>query len=104
MIRSELVTVLAERQPHLLKHDVELVVNSMLEQMADALVRGERIEIRDFGSFNLHSRPARIARNPKTGEAVQASAKGMVCMSPVLRSFKSMVPAWSPLPTINFRG
>ncbi len=82
MIKSELVTVLAERQPHLLKHDVELAVNSMLEQMADALVRGERIEIRDFGSFNLHSRPARIARNPKTGEAVQASAKVMVHFKP----------------------
>ena len=43
--------------------------------MADALVQGERVEIRGFGSFDLHHRPPRIGRNPKTGEAVNLPAK-----------------------------
>ena len=43
--------------------------------MADALAQGQRIEIRGFGGFDLHHRPPRSARNPKTGEAVQMPAK-----------------------------
>lgn len=66
MTRSELVTALAKRQPHLLRHDIELIVNCLLKQMADAIAWGERIEIRGFGSFDLHYRAPRIARNPKT--------------------------------------
>ncbi len=75
MTKSELVSALTERQPHLLKHDVELALNCILGQLANAIVQGKRIEIRGFGSFNLHHRPPRIARNPKTGEAVNLPAK-----------------------------
>src|SRR5664279_5478182 len=82
MTRSELVTALAKLQPHLLRHDVELIVNCMLKQLADALVEGERIEIRGFGSFDLRHRPARIARNPKTGETVDLPAKVVVHFKP----------------------
>ena len=82
MTRSELVTALAKRQPHLLRHDVELTVNCLLKQMADALVQGERIEVRGFGGFNLHHRPARIARNPKTGESLSLPAKVKVHFKP----------------------
>ena len=65
MTKSELVSALAERQPQLLKQDVELALNCMLEQMSEALVKGERIEIRGFGGFHLRHRPPRIARNPR---------------------------------------
>ena len=75
MTKSELVSALTERQPHLLKHDVELALNCILGQLANAIVQGKRIEIRGFGSFNLHHRPPRIARNPKTGEAINLPAK-----------------------------
>jgi integration host factor subunit beta len=47
----------------------------LIEQMAQNLATGERIEIRGFGSFSLHYRPPRIGRNPKTGEAVALSGK-----------------------------
>ena len=50
--------------------------------MADALVQGKRIEIRGFGSFDLHCRPPRIARNPKTGEAINLPAKVVVHFKP----------------------
>ena len=82
MIRSELVTALAERQPHLLRHDVKLIVNCLLKQMAEAIARGERIEIRGFGSFDLHHRAPRVARNPRTGETVNSPAKTAVHFKP----------------------
>ena len=82
MTKSELVSALTQRQPHLVKHDVELTVNCLFKQMANAISRGERIEIRGFGSFDLHHRPARIARNPKSGESVDLPAKVKVHFKP----------------------
>jgi integration host factor subunit beta len=82
MVRSEFINVLAQRQPHLLQHDIELAVNCILEQMAMSLEAGERIEIRGFGSFSLHQRPPRHARNPKTGEVVHLSAKVAIHFKP----------------------
>ena len=82
MIKSEFITALAKKQPHLEKEAVEAAVNCMLEQMADALARGQRIEIRGFGSFDLNTRPARMARNPKTGESVQMAAKVAIHFKP----------------------
>ncbi len=67
MTKSELIEALAGRQSHLAFNDVELAVKNALEQMSQALARGERIEIRGFGSFSLHFRPPRMGRNPKTG-------------------------------------
>ena len=75
MVKSELVRALNEKLPEHQLGDVELAVNCLLNQMIDALAKGERIEIRGFGGFDLHHRPPRIARNPKTGEAVQLPAK-----------------------------
>ena len=75
MVKSELVSVLNKKLPELQVRDVELALNCILEQMADALVQGERIEIRGFGSFDLRHRPPRLARNPMTGEAVNLPAK-----------------------------
>ena len=82
MTKSELVSALAERQPHLLRHDVELIVNCLLKQMAEAIARGERIEIRGFGSFDLHHSSPRVARNPRTGETVYSPAKTAVHFKP----------------------
>ncbi len=82
MIKSEFITTLAKKQPHLQKDDVEAAVNCMLELMADALTQGQRIEIRDFGSFDLHTRPERKVRNPKTGEAVQKPATVAIHFKP----------------------
>ena len=67
MVKSELVRALNEKLPELQIRDVELALNCMLGQMVNALVQGERIEIRGFGSFDLRHRPPRIARNPKIG-------------------------------------
>jgi integration host factor subunit beta len=76
------IAALANRQPHLLKHDVELAVNCMLDQITKALTEGQRIEIRGFGSFNLHSRPPRTGRNPKTGTTVALPEKVAIHFKP----------------------
>ena len=75
MTKSELIERISKKQPHLPYEDVELSVKTLIEQMAQKLSTGNRIEIRGFGSFSLHFRPPRIGRNPKTGEAVALSGK-----------------------------
>jgi len=75
MTKSELISKLAERFPQLLAKDAELVVKIILDAMARSLSRGERIEIRGFGSFDLNYRPSRIGRNPKSGEKVHVPEK-----------------------------
>ncbi len=75
MTKSELIERIAQKQTHLVYRDVELAVKIILEQMAQWLAGGERIEIRGFGSFSLHYRPRRLGRNPKTGAPVALPAK-----------------------------
>ena len=75
MTKSELIEVLAQKQPQLAYRDIELAVKTILEYMSSSLSSGERIEIRGFGSFSLHFRPARSGRNPKSGEPVSLPAK-----------------------------
>jgi len=77
MTRSELIDLILQKQPHsqLNPKDVDAVVKTILEQMTGSLERGERIEIRGFGSFSLHYRPARMGRNPKTGDSVSLESK-----------------------------
>jgi integration host factor subunit beta len=77
-----MVRAIHEKLSELQLNQVEAAINCMLNQMADALVQGERIEIRGFGSFDLHHRPARIARNPMTGESVDLPAKVKVHFKP----------------------
>ena len=75
MVKSELIQAISIKQQSLLLRDVELSVNHVLDCMATVLSNGGRIEIRGFGSFNLHYRPPRNAHNPKTGEKVATIAK-----------------------------
>ncbi len=82
MVRSELVRALNEKLPDSQLDNMELIVNCLLKHMSDGLVRGERIEIRGFGSFNLHHRAPRIGRNPKTGETLELSTKTVVHFKP----------------------
>jgi integration host factor subunit beta len=75
MTKSELIAILTRRQAHLAGHDVELAVKELLELISGELARGQRIEIRGFGSFSLHFRPPRLGRNPKTGDTVALPGK-----------------------------
>ncbi|ALK10782.1 integration host factor subunit beta [Blastochloris viridis] len=75
MIKSELVQKIAEANPHLYQRDVETIVNAILDEVTAALARGDRVELRGFGAFSVKSRPARVGRNPRTGEHVPVSEK-----------------------------
>lgn len=75
MTRSDLVAALASRFTHLTAKDAEIAVKEILDAIGRSLARGERVEIRGFGSFSLNYRPARKGRNPKNGEPVMVPAK-----------------------------
>ncbi|MCK7613447.1 integration host factor subunit beta [Roseibium porphyridii] len=75
MIKSELVQHIAEQNPHLYQRDVENIVNAILDEVTEALMRGDRVELRGFGAFSVKNRPARIGRNPRTGQKVEVDEK-----------------------------
>jgi len=75
MTRADLIDTLASRFPGLVAKDSEMAVKLILDAIRDALARGNRVEVRGFGSFSLSYRPARRARNPMSGEAVSVPGK-----------------------------
>jgi len=70
MNKSELVDIVAGRVQNLSHKDVDMIIETVFDKMVEALAKGNRIEIRGFGSFEIRSRPARNGRNPKSGESV----------------------------------
>ena len=86
MIKSELVLKIAEQNPHLYQRDIETVVGAILDTIADALARGDRVELRGFGAFSVKKRDARSGRNPRTGETVSVCEKYI----PVFKTGKEM--------------
>ena len=85
MTRSELIHRIAQKQSQIVERDVELAVKMMLDQMAAYLAGGGRIDIRAFGSFSLRLRPARDARNPRTGTTMSLPAKYAPNFKPGMR-------------------
>ena len=75
MIRSELIQKIADENPHLFQRDVERIVNTIFQEITDALANGDRVELRGFGAFSVKTRDARVGRNPRTGEAVSVDKK-----------------------------
>ncbi len=75
MIRSELIQKISEENPHLFQRDVERIVNTVFEEVIDAMARGDRVELRGFGAFSVKRRDARQGRNPRTGESVSVDEK-----------------------------
>lgn len=75
MIKSELVQAIAAANPHLFQRDVEHIVNTILDEIVEALARGERVELRGFGAFSVKNRPPRVGRNPRTGDKVSVEEK-----------------------------
>ena len=75
MIKSELIARLAEQNPHLYQRDVERIVMTVFDEITGALQRGNRVELRGFGAFSVKRRPARIGRNPRTGDSVAVAEK-----------------------------
>jgi integration host factor subunit beta len=81
MTKAELVEEVA-RAAELTKKDSEVIVDEVFKNIIQALNRGDKIELRGFGSFRVRQRDARRGRNPKTGEPVDIPAKSVPYFKP----------------------
>lgn len=86
MIKSELVQRIASQHPHLYPRDVENIVKSVLGEITAAMARGDRVELRGFGTFSVKNRLARTGRNPRTGAYVSIAKKS----APFFKAGKEM--------------
>ena len=77
MTKSDLIRQLAEANPHLYQRDIERIVSTVFEEVTEALVRGDRVELRGFGAFSVRHRSSRVGRNPRTGEEVRVPDKAV---------------------------
>jgi len=82
MIRSELVQLIAQENPGLALRDVEAIVSTFFDEIAQRLADGGRVELRGFGAFSTRARDARTGRNPRTGETVAVDAKRVPYFKP----------------------
>ncbi len=74
MTKSQLIRLLSTKH-NLSANDAKTVVETVFDEIAASLGRGQRVELRGFGSFGIKERRSREGRNPKTGEAVKVEAK-----------------------------
>lgn len=77
MIKSELVKRISSQNPHLFERDIEEIVSAILDEMVEALRRGDRVELRGFGAFSVKLRGPRQGRNPRTGAVVAVAKKAI---------------------------
>jgi len=77
MLKSELIRRIASQNPHLYQHDIDKIVTVILDEMVEAMRRGDRVELRGFGAFSAKLRGAHQGRNPRTGVAFQVSKKAV---------------------------
>src|SRR3974390_2659069 len=86
MIKSELIKRIASQNPHFYERDIEKVVSAILDEIVEALRRGDRVELRGFGAFSAKLRGARRGRNPRTGAVVAVGKKAV----PAFKTGKDM--------------
>jgi integration host factor subunit beta len=75
MLKPELIKLISDRVPHLYQRDVENIVEAILGEIVAAMARGDRVELRDFGTFSVRQSPSRIGRNPRSHAAVAVEKK-----------------------------
>ena len=75
MIRSELIQIITDQNPHLYQRDVERIVSTVFDEITNAMANGDRVELRGFGAFSVKRRDARVGRNPRTGASVDVEEK-----------------------------
>lgn len=75
MLKSDLILKMYAEYPHLYQHDLDRIVNIVLDEIVEALKDGGRVEFRGFGAFTTKARDGRIGRNPRTGSPVVEEAR-----------------------------
>jgi integration host factor subunit beta len=90
IVKSKLINQLKKSYPNFLKKDLEKVVSIVLNEIKQALKRGDRVELRGFGMFSTNSKKASISRNPKTGEKVNTPEKKTIHFKMAKEMFKKL--------------
>ena len=90
IVKSKLLNQLKKSYPNFLKKDLEKVVSITLNEIKQALKRGDRVELRGFGMFSTNIQKARISRNPKTGEKVNTPEKKTIHFKMAKEMFKKL--------------
>ena len=90
IVKSKLLNQLKKSYPNFLKKDLEKIVSVVLNEIKQALKRGDRVELRGFGIFSTNLQKARISRNPKTGEKVNTPEKKTIHFKMAKEMFKKL--------------
>ena len=90
IVKSKLLKQLKDNYPNFLKKDLEKFTNIILDEIKQALKRGDRVELRGFGIFSTNTQNARISRNPKTGEKVNTPKKKTIHFKMAKELFKKL--------------
>ena len=90
IVKSKLLNQLKKSYPNFLKKDLEKVVSVVLNEIKEALNRGDRVELRGFGMFSTNIQKARISRNPKTGEKINTPKKNKIHFKMSKEMFKKL--------------
>ena len=90
IVKSKLLNQFKKSYPNFLKKDLEKVVQIVLNEIKQALKRGDRVELRGFGMFSTNIQKARISRNPKTGEKVNTPEKKTIHFKMAKEMFKKL--------------
>jgi integration host factor subunit beta len=88
--KSNLLSQLKKSYPNFLKKDLNKVVSVVLNEIKQALKRGDRVELRGFGIFSTNIQKARISRNPKNGEKVNTPEKKTIHFKMAKEMFKKL--------------
>ena len=89
-VKSKLLKQLSSNYPNFLKKDLEKFADIILDDIKQALKRGDRVELRGFGIFSTNTQKARISRNPKTGEKVNTPKKKTIHFKMAKEMFKKL--------------
>ena len=90
IVKSKIIDQLKKSFPNFLKKDLDLVVSTVLDEIKQALKRGERVELRNHGVYETHTQKPRISRNPKTGEKVNTLEKKTIHFKMAKEMFKKL--------------
>jgi integration host factor subunit beta len=90
IVKSKLLKQLTNNYPNFLKKDLGKFIDIILDEIKQALKRGDRVELRGFGIFSTNIQKARISRNPKTGEKVNTPQKNVIHFKMAKEMFKKL--------------
>ena len=90
IVKSKLLKQLSNNYPNFLKKDLDKSLNIVLNEIKLALLKGENVELRDFGTWSLNTQKARLSRNPKSGEKIETPEKKKIRFKMSKKLFKKI--------------